>query len=351
MNIGSVKLQYEKNLLSISGVTGIGLDRINQKIIVYIEDEKTFDFGKIPLFLGEFEIEFRIAPQPHYLQSPCTNTDRPLIGGVCFGTEWYDDPYYNLACGTLGAIIRDKNTHEEFLLTNRHVIEDNYGEINFDVINPCDWDGPIVGRTSIVSSHYDELVDVALINPYVSTQRTIKSIGEVQGASHPQVGISVKKYGMKTGLTYGNILDIDYSTNVEGIFYRDQILTTDMVISGDSGSVLLNNNNEAVGLLFAGGSGIAIANKISNVILIFNIYFNNPDELLPECECSEWVDEGCISNTQRWYTRNCNPQFCDEEAKIVDDPSCYVTPPTTPGIAPLLLLGGALLLIPALGKK
>lgn len=282
MDIKSVKLQYEKNLLSILGVTGVGIDRPNQKIIVYIEDPKVFNFELVPLALGEFEIEFRVAPQPHYLQSSCTNRDRPLIGGVCFGVEWYEYPDTYVACGTLGAIVRNIDTNEESLLTNRHVIEDNYGNVIFNIINPCGLGGDIIGQVHTTSMYDDDWFDVALIAPFVDTQRTIKSIGEVQGAVYPKVGISVKKYGMKTGLTSGTITDIDYSSNINGIYYTDQILTNIRSDSGDSGSIMLDNQNKAVGLLMAGGEGITVANKMSNIIKVFKIYFNNPNELEQE---------------------------------------------------------------------
>ena len=139
MNIKTIKLKYEKNLLSILGVTGVGLDRINQKIIVYIDNPKTFNFGRTPSSLKGFDIEFRIAPQPSFLQSSCYSRDRPLIGGNCFGVEWYSPPFNYLSCGTLGAVVRNADTHEEFLLTNRHVIEDNDFLPVIDVINPCNY--------------------------------------------------------------------------------------------------------------------------------------------------------------------------------------------------------------------
>ena len=278
-NIFDIKLKHEKNLLSIEGVTGVGLDRINNKIIVYVENQEVVK--KVPLSLAEFEIEFKILPQFHLLQSSCTDINRPLLGGVCLGIKWYEDPYVYRQCGTLGAIVRDKINHEEFLLTNKHVVEDINGLIVIDVINPCQFSGEICGETDMISPENYPLVDGALILPTVPTQKTIRSIGEIMGATHPEIDMSIKKYGATSGLTEGTILDIDFSTSVDGVYYSDQILTTDISQPGDSGSVVLNNQNKAVGLLFAGSSEASLINKISNVISIFNIYFNNPDELPP----------------------------------------------------------------------
>ena len=283
-NIFDIKLKNEKNLLSIEGVTGVGLDRINNKIIVYVENQEVVK--KVPLSLAEFEIEFKILPQPHLLQSSCVDTNRPLIGGICFGVVWYEGPDpINGKCGTLGAVVRDKTTHQEFLLTNRHVITDLEGLPVIDVINPCQFYGEVCGGTDMVTPEGYPLVDGALVNPLVDTQRIIKSIGEITGADHPQIDMNIKKYGATSGLTSGIITDIDFASWIDGVYYSDQILSDMEAISGDSGSIVLNNENKAIGLLFAGAPGIAIVNKINNVVELFNIYFNNPDELpslLPE---------------------------------------------------------------------
>jgi V8-like Glu-specific endopeptidase len=48
--------------------------------------------------------------------------------------------------------------------------------------------------------------------------------------------------------------------------FEDQVLTTAIAQGGDSGSAVLNENNQVIGLLFAGSDAIAIVNKIANVI-------------------------------------------------------------------------------------
>ena len=51
----------------------------------------------------------------------------------------------------------------------------------------------------------------------------------------------------------------------------NQIITNAMSESGDSGSILLNNSNKAVGLLFAGSNSYSIFNHISAVLKTLNI--------------------------------------------------------------------------------
>jgi len=44
------------------------------------------------------------------------------------------------------------------------------------------------------------------------------------------------------------------------------------------------------------------------------------------CTCTSWVDQGCISETHRRYTRTCTPSGCDTESKDVADASCATIP-------------------------
>jgi len=47
--------------------------------------------------------------------------------------------------------------------------------------------------------------------------------------------------------------------------FRDQILTTPMSAGGDSGSLVADRENLAVGLLFAGSPMVTILNQIQHV--------------------------------------------------------------------------------------
>lgn len=62
-----------------------------------------------------------------------------------------------------------------------------------------------------------------------------------------------------------SIVRVDYDT--EGIAtFIEQIITTCMSEPGDSGSIVLNDDDAVIGLLFAGSDTITIINKINNVI-------------------------------------------------------------------------------------
>ena len=86
---------------------------------------------------------------------------------------------------------------------------------------------------------------------------------------------TVLKYGRTTGFTSGNVDAINATVNItyDGGTARfvGQIIVKgrDFLLSGDSGSLLVTENNEPIGLLFAGsnrGPGYAMANQIDDVL-------------------------------------------------------------------------------------
>lgn len=82
--------------------------------------------------------------------------------------------------------------------------------------------------------------------------------------------MAIKKSGRTTGLTTGEILQVDVTVNVQygaGRIARfsDQLLAGAMSQGGDSGSAVLDNSNKLVGLLFAGSDTTTIINRMENV--------------------------------------------------------------------------------------
>ena len=116
-------------------------------------------------------------------------------------------------------------------------------------------------------------VDCAISRPLINGEvsEEILEIGKPTGYGEAKVGDKVKKSGRTTGLTQGDVIATDGVSNVnygDGkiAIFADQIITSAMSKGGDSGSAVLNEQNAAVGLLFAGSSSLTIINKIANVI-------------------------------------------------------------------------------------
>ena len=82
--------------------------------------------------------------------------------------------------------------------------------------------------------------------------------------------MSVKKNGRTTEFTTGEILQVDLTVDVDyreaGVArFTDQLLAGPMSAGGDSGSAVLNDDDEIVGLLFAGSDTTTIINPIQAV--------------------------------------------------------------------------------------
>lgn len=126
-----------------------------------------------------------------------------------------------------------------------------------------------VGVTPVAASN---LVDCAIAEPIdaanVSTE--ILEIGTIAGLQEGTLGMRIKKSGRTTGLTTGAIEQIDVTVRVSygagrSATFVDQLMAGAMSQGGDSGSVVLNEANELVGLLFAGSITSTIINRIQNV--------------------------------------------------------------------------------------
>jgi hypothetical protein len=117
------------------------------------------------------------------------------------------------------------------------------------------------------------LVDcaIALPNNDADIEERILEVGLVSGIKEAEVGIQVKKSGRTTGLSFGDVTAINavVTVNMGGMdfaLFEDQIVTGYMSAGGDSGSALLDLENNVVGLLFAGSDQSTVFNRIQNVL-------------------------------------------------------------------------------------
>ena len=66
-------------------------------------------------------------------------------------------------------------------------------------------------------------------------------------------------------------VNVQYDANKIATF-TDQIMAGKMCEGGDSGSVVLDENNNLVGLLFAGSDTTMVAGRIEHVFELLNIH-------------------------------------------------------------------------------
>ncbi|HHV34774.1 MAG TPA: hypothetical protein GXX59_04250, partial [Syntrophomonadaceae bacterium] len=118
------------------------------------------------------------------------------------------------------------------------------------------------------------MVDCAVARPADPKDITpeIIEFGKVNGIIDPEPGMMVKKSGRTSGITEGKVTAIHVTLNVsmghssDVVRFQDQIMTEMKSLAGDSGSIVLDQENQVVGLLFAGSNEFTVVNPIQIVL-------------------------------------------------------------------------------------
>lgn len=213
---------------------------------------------------------------------------RPAPGGVSIG-------HYKITAGTLGAVVYDNSSGKRLILSNNHVLanstngKDHRSRIGDPILQPGPLDGGTVKRDTIaklfrfvpLKDKGNNFVDAAIAKPLRPSLVVpyILGIGTVKGTTLPQLGMKVQKSGRTTGLTHTSIRVIHATVNVDYdgrvLKFKDQILTSVFDQPGDSGSLVLDKHNRAVGLLFAGSENFTFINPIGPVLELLDVHFKH----------------------------------------------------------------------------
>jgi hypothetical protein len=247
---------------------------------------------------------------------PPTGRFRPAPGGVSIG-------HRDITAGTLGCLVRKGGN--TFILSNNHVLANsNEAAIGDPILQPGPHDGGTIAndhianleafvpisfvapeppsecnfaraviavlnagcrligsqtRYRIVSiQQTPNLVDAAIARPLAARDVAdeILGIGAIQGTVQGTLGMRVQKSGRTTGLTTGEILQVDVTVNVEYgagriAQFTDQLLAGAMSQGGDSGSAVLDDQKRLTGLLFAGSDNTTIINRIEHVFAALGV--------------------------------------------------------------------------------
>jgi hypothetical protein len=227
----------------------------------------------------------------------------PIRLGTSGGNS-HDETTQFCCAGTLGAEVKDRRG-ARYILSNNHVLaKSNHATLGDPIIQPGLIDVNCFANRAQVVAHLSEFaqirfsgtndVDAALaeiVPGMVSRRGRIIDIGRPGQPIEPVIGMRVKKSGRTTGKTFGRIVAINVSVNVElprhcgddhgdNARFIDQFIvnsttTRQFIDSGDSGSLVVKRRKTcppAVGLLFAGDDqGNATVNRISNVLSTFQV--------------------------------------------------------------------------------
>jgi hypothetical protein len=289
------KKSIEELLLLREDVIGVGINQDRQSIRIYVNTEGlTKELPPLPASMSGFPVE--IIQVPGFVQASSegfrTYRYRPVVGGVSAA-------HASVTAGTVGAVVVDRVSGMKLLLSNNHVFA-NTDSVNRHMANEGDavlQPGPIDGgdTSDAVATLYRwvpfvddklNLVDAALalpmdqndVSPYVLDNEH-NELFQIRGIKSVSSPITVKKYGRTTGTNRGKVVDWDFSVAIDyedgkTRNFTDQILLEMEIQGGDSGSILFDENNYAVGLICAGGMDISgkwfgVANKIRNVLIMF----------------------------------------------------------------------------------
>lgn len=228
-----------------------------------------------------------------------TARERPAPSGISIG-------HVNVTAGTLGGLFRDKESGKVVILSNNHVMADSNEAAPGDaVLQPGSYDGGarqkdhIANLTRFVkidfASDGANRVDAAIATPLDpnSLTWTTKGIGPETPAAtrhltESDLGLYVKKTGRTTEHTQGYVdalfatIQVKYDM-LEKATFVDQIIVSQpsseeaFSSGGDSGSLVYDDTNAVIGLLFAGSEGTdgepatTIVNPINYVLNQLNI--------------------------------------------------------------------------------
>lgn len=215
--------------------------------------------------------------------------------------------HLQVTAGTYGCMVK-KAPADSLMLSNNHVFANSNGASKGDFITqpgPADGgqhesrshpgncskkDKCIAKLTDFEPMKFDgtaNTIDAAIAKPIPKARKVIpaiKEIGTIKGAERATVNMRVMKSGRTTQFTQGIVSSIDTDVRVNYgspaaplmALFTNQIIIRGLKgktfsLGGDSGSLIVNEKEKGVGLLFAGNNTITIANHIRPVLNRFKI--------------------------------------------------------------------------------
>lgn len=288
--------EWRGHLHRIRGVVATGVTRGEEgepAIAIYVESLEEADLGAVPAHIMGFKVVVKeigrvelFALRPPELLHDRTARWRPAPGGVSIGSP-------DITAGTLGCVVRDARTGRRLILSNNHVLAQNWGwrrdaYEGKPALQPAVYDGGrdpddrlgTLLRWVDVDSGKDNLVDAAVALPVrdADVSDEVLDLGVPGPVAEPEVGMRVAKSGRSCGTRVSTVEAVGVTVDVWGwgvCRFVDQVFVTNPFgIPGDSGSwVCEAGTGRTVGLLFAGSPRITVLNKAANVEELLGVRF------------------------------------------------------------------------------
>jgi hypothetical protein len=242
------------------------------------------------------EVDVRFVGFVHPLQAPWYQERcSPVRIGCSVG-------HYEVTAGTLGAFVKDRQTGKLQILSNNHVLAaENQGKIGDDILQPGKYDNGVNPKDAIarltrfvpIDFSGANSVDGAISDLTDTSQFDARSLdrrGKLAGGGTAPLTYAEKVYkvGRTTGLTEGVVTAVEVD-NIS-VTYDQSTATFDSQIEvrstgnnsfaagGDSGSLVFDERNLAIGLIFggtlqegSGSSGLVYVNPLDTVLNDLNV--------------------------------------------------------------------------------
>ena len=237
-----------------------------------------------------------------------TARERPARSGISIG-------HPAVTAGTLGGLVRDRETGAVAILSNNHVLANSNGAAVGDAIlqpgaadggtDPDDRIATLARFVEIsLAADGENRVDGAIATPLAPATSQVDWNTRDIGAETPErkrsvedadLGLAVQKAGRTTEHTEGFVhslfaaVRVAYGSSGSAVFVNQIIASQAEGASrfsdgGDSGSLVYDGDQRCIGLLFAGGDAAdgnpatTIINPIDHVLRELNIALLEPGE-------------------------------------------------------------------------
>lgn len=299
--IRPIKKLVEDDFLSRPGVVGVDLGEKTVRgrgtgrlaIVVFVRHKgpaAQFDIPPDVLGVPTDVVEDSFAPH-HTIASPegvgGAERHEQLLGGIGIGPSRavrlvppdVPEPDDYVIAGTLGALVTPRRRRLVMGLTSFHVAcVDDAWAVGDPMVHPSRVDGghPVHDRVgALARAALSSRVDAAAIMLTTPRHRPeVVELGPVLGPGAARVGQRVRKRGRTTAVTEGVVastdaaitLDFGVGLGVRTLHDQIRIETPRFADHGDSGAVLLDDDNRVVGLYLGGSPSRGFANPVEPVL-------------------------------------------------------------------------------------
>lgn len=249
------------------GVTGVALSLRYEKgeirrnepcLTFYVESEEA---GNVPPTIDNVPTNVVVAGKP-VLQltshQPGTRA-RPAQPGCSISHVRVPGP------GTLGCIVEDSGG-TQYVLSCAHVLSDGTASVGDSIVQPASSDGGTAPADEIAKFTRALPLSPAVADAAIAEISSVNAINAaVQYLVQPVgtrtlsgVGVLVQKSGNQTGLTLGIVVGIHGTigpllvNGVSNVYFSNAIVANGISEGGDSGSLMMDYQNRAIGLIFGG---------------------------------------------------------------------------------------------------